>query len=116
MHKMFIIQLFNVVFKLIWDQPWYKEGFESNEVVKAVEDEAFQLGKSGKDLVIPEKYNNAQELFIYYDKQGKEEYINPLPFFLTGTAVMASGVVGGCMFMGKRKKTTIQIFTILIVV
>lgn len=26
---------------------WYKEGFESNEVVKAVEDEAFHLGKSG---------------------------------------------------------------------
>ena len=83
---------------------WYKEGFESNEVVKEIQDEAFQLGKNGEDLVIPEKYNKAKELYTYYYNQGKEEYTNPLPYILTGSAVVAGGA-GGFVFIRKRRKT-----------
>ena len=83
---------------------WYKEGFDSNEEVKEIEDEAFELGKSGENLVIPEKYYKAKELYTYYYNQGKEEYTNPLPYILTGSGMVAAGAAGGFMFIRKRRK------------
>ncbi|WP_431027041.1 YHYH domain-containing protein [Lysinibacillus sp. LZ02] len=81
---------------------WFKEGFESNLLVKEIQEEAFNLGKSGEDFVIPENYKQGKTIFTYYYEKGKEEYISPVPF--VATAVAATGVTGYLILRRTRKK------------
>ena len=80
---------------------WFKEGFESNKLVKEIQEEAFNLGKSGEDLVIPEKYEQGETIFKYYYGKGQEEYISPIPF--ATTAVVVTGAAGYLILRRIRK-------------
>ncbi|MGP4079996.1 YHYH domain-containing protein [Pseudalkalibacillus sp. R45] len=53
---------------------WYKEGFESNNDVIEIQDEAYELGLSGEKLYIPEKYIKSEEIFNHYFELGAIEY------------------------------------------
>lgn len=81
---------------------WFKQGFESNKIVGKIEKEAFELGKNGEDLVIPEEYKKGKTIFEYYYGKGKEEYVNPTPFVAAGFAVAGAG--GFLVFKRRRKK------------
>lgn len=53
---------------------WYKEGFDSNKEVEKIEEMAYNMGVSGKKLVIPEKYIASKEIFNLHYKEGAEAY------------------------------------------
>lgn len=81
---------------------WFKEGFESNKLVEEIQEKAFNLGKSGEDLIIPKEYKQGETIFTYYYEKGKEEYFSPVPFVATG--VVGTGVTGYLILRRARKK------------
>lgn len=84
---------------------WYKAGFESNMKVKELQDYAFKQGKSGEDLVIPDKYQQGAKIYEYYYEKGKAEYVNPVPYIVGG--VVVAGSIVYFLYRRKRKKNII---------
>lgn len=81
---------------------WFKDGFESNKLIEEIKVAAFDLGKNGEDLIIPEKYKQGETIFTHFYEKGKEEYISPIPFVATGITV--TGVAGYLIFRRTRKR------------
>lgn len=84
---------------------WYKEGFESNTEVKEIEDYAFNQGKEGEDLVIPDKYKQGEVIYNHLYEKGKEEYVSPAPYIVGGGVVVAGGIG---YFLYRRKKKNVK--------
>ncbi|WP_338749878.1 YHYH domain-containing protein [Bacillus sp. FJAT-52991] len=53
---------------------WYKEGFESNKEVLKIQEAAFELGNSGEEYALPEKYEHAEVVFKHYYDKGLEQH------------------------------------------
>ncbi|OAH53851.1 hypothetical protein AWH48_11300 [Domibacillus aminovorans] len=53
---------------------WYEEGFRSNREVKLIQEAAYEMGLSGEEYNLPEKYAHAELIFKHYYESGKEEY------------------------------------------
>lgn len=81
---------------------WYKIGFESNVEVKELQDYAFEQGKSGEDLVIPDKYEQGVTIYEYYYEKGKEEYISLIPYIICIVVIIVTTIY--LLYFRKRKK------------
>ncbi|WP_173918968.1 YHYH domain-containing protein [Halobacillus sp. Marseille-Q1614] len=53
---------------------WYKEGFDSNQEIKEIKNEAHELGLSGATYELPHEYEKAEVLYEHYYDSGKKEY------------------------------------------
>lgn len=70
--------------------------------VKELQDYAFEQGKSGEDLVIPDKYEQGATIYEYYYEKGKEEYISPIPYIICIVVIIVTTIY--LFYFRKRKK------------
>lgn len=53
---------------------WYKEGFNSNNEVGEIREEALAQGQQGADLSIPDEYSKGETIYKFYHEQGLKKY------------------------------------------
>lgn len=87
-------------------QKQHQNGFEANKEAIAIREEAFEAGKSGEKILIPEKLiSNKAAVMLYkkYFKKGKERrvVINK-QILLSGIITVPSGLFGG-YYLHRRK-------------
>jgi hypothetical protein len=87
-------------------QKQHQDGFEANKVAIEIREEAFEVGKSGKSILIPEKLkSNMAAVMLYksYYKKGKErkEFFHE-KILLSGVITVPTGLVGG-YYLHRRK-------------
>ncbi|MEK4010182.1 YHYH domain-containing protein [Peribacillus sp. FSL M8-0224] len=75
---------------------WYKEGFKSNNKVKAIQDAAYNAGLNGDDYIVKAKYKHAEPIYKYYFEQGDQERKEKNA---ASSGVVAAGVLG---WVGRR--------------
>ncbi|WP_257349797.1 YHYH domain-containing protein [Pseudalkalibacillus decolorationis] len=85
---------------------WYKEGFESNKEVIKIQEMAYNMGLSGKELEIPEKYIASEEIFNHhydlgakvYEEKEREETVQTT----VGFGVLLAGWLGRRFYVAKK--------------
>lgn len=100
--KSYIEQGYNDAFKMIeYKSPsfpkdkynrWYKEGFNSNEKILEIQDTAYEMGLSGEELNISDKFEGSEKVFKHYFKIGTTEY-SKIQGEKTTQSVTAFGIV-----------------------
>ena len=89
-------------------QNQHKNGFEANKEAVELREKAFEAGKSGDQLSIPDKFkknNNAVDLYNKYYEKGKEvrEERNK-QILLGGLILVPTGIVGGYYIQRRKSK------------
>ncbi len=79
---------------------WYKAGFESNKEIVDIQQEAYNWGMEGEDLVIPEEYSHAAIHYKYQYNLGAEQRKNNIQKTTANVAGFSSFVVLG--WLGRR--------------
>ncbi|QGH33174.1 YHYH domain-containing protein [Gracilibacillus salitolerans] len=53
---------------------WYKDGFNSNEEIDKIKDEAYKLGLNGDVYDLPKEYEKSEVIFSHHFEIGQKEY------------------------------------------
>jgi hypothetical protein len=69
----------------------YKEGFKSNNKVKAIQKAAYNAGLNGEHYKVQAKYKHAESIYKYYYEQGDQERKENNA---ASSGVVAAGVLG----------------------
>ncbi|MFD1708007.1 hypothetical protein ACFSCZ_14880 [Siminovitchia sediminis] len=88
-------------------EDWFKKGFESNTEAAPLREEAFQQGKAGKKMTIPEEWAEneaAAAMFERHYVKGKEERAERNRLLIMGGIAAAAVVVVVVWVLVRREK------------
>lgn len=71
---------------------WYKEGFESNDEIKNIQEAGYNHGLNGEKYNVPKTYTKSEIIYKHYYDQGYEDYETEKKED-TATTVVGLGVI-----------------------